>query len=84
MATITIRNLDDDLKHQLRIRAAEHGRSMEGEVRDILRRALPPVEVPAPVKRDLGKEMIAHFAHLGGVDLPEIPRDLPRDPPTFE
>ena len=80
MATITIRNLDDDLKHQLRIRAAQHGRSMEGEVRDILTRAV----LPAPVKRDLGKEMIAHFAHLGGVDLPEIPRDLPRDPPTFE
>jgi plasmid stability protein len=29
MARITIRNLDDTLKRRLRIRAAEHGRSME-------------------------------------------------------
>ncbi|MRH21335.1 FitA-like ribbon-helix-helix domain-containing protein, partial [Rhodovulum strictum] len=37
MASITIRNLDDDVKRRLRIRAAEHGRSMEEEVREILR-----------------------------------------------
>jgi len=37
MASITIRNLDDDVKHRLRVRAAEHGRSMEEEARDILR-----------------------------------------------
>ena len=33
MASITIRNLDDEVKHKLRIRAAEHGCSMEAEVR---------------------------------------------------
>jgi plasmid stability protein len=33
MASITIRNLDDDVKQRLRIRAAEHGRSMEEEAR---------------------------------------------------
>ena len=37
MASITIRNLDDTLKRSLRIRAAEHGRSMEEEAREILR-----------------------------------------------
>ena len=37
MASITIRNLDDDVKRRLRIRAAEHGRSMEEEAREILR-----------------------------------------------
>ena len=36
MASITVRNLDDDLKRRLRIRAAEHGCSMEQEVREIL------------------------------------------------
>ncbi|CRK58602.1 VapB protein (antitoxin to VapC) [Alloactinosynnema sp. L-07] len=36
MATFTIRDFDDDLKAELRIRAAEHGRSMEAEVRAIL------------------------------------------------
>lgn len=40
MATLTIRDFDDELKAALRVRAAEHGRSMESEVRDILRTAL--------------------------------------------
>lgn len=40
MATLTVRNLEDDLVRRLRIRAAEHGRSAEAEHRDILRLAL--------------------------------------------
>lgn len=40
MATLTIRDFDDALKAQLRIRAAENGRSMEAEVRAILADAL--------------------------------------------
>jgi plasmid stability protein len=40
VSTLTIRNLDDDLKARLRVRAAQHGRSMEAEVREILRRSL--------------------------------------------
>ncbi len=40
MASITIRNLDDALKRKLRLRAAHRNRSMEDEVRDILRTAL--------------------------------------------
>src|SRR5207244_798181 len=39
MASITIRQLDEDLKKRLRLRAATHGRSMEDEVRTILRGA---------------------------------------------
>ena len=42
MASITIRNLDDGLKGRQRVRAAEHGRSMEEEVRQILRQAIGP------------------------------------------
>lgn len=38
MPTITIRNLEEQVKQRLRIMAAEHGRSMEAEVRDILAR----------------------------------------------
>jgi len=37
MATLTIRNLEDDVRDKLRVRAAQHGRSMEDEVRVILR-----------------------------------------------
>jgi plasmid stability protein len=36
MSALTIRNLDDDVKHALRKRAAEHGVSMEQEARNIL------------------------------------------------
>jgi plasmid stability protein len=45
MASLLIRRLDDALKRQLRLRAAQNGRSMEEEVRQILRHALG---VPAP------------------------------------
>lgn len=37
MATLTVRNLDDDVVKRLRVRAAEHGRSAEAEHREILR-----------------------------------------------
>lgn len=40
MASVTIRNLEDDLKVRLRLRAALHGRSMEEELRVILRAEL--------------------------------------------
>ena len=39
MATITIRNLDDEVKRKLRLRAARHDRSMEAEARAILAKA---------------------------------------------
>ena len=52
MATLTVRNLDDDVVRRLRIRAAEHGRSAEAEHRALLREALvgdehPPAHVRA-------------------------------------
>ncbi|MGA2928982.1 MAG: Arc family DNA-binding protein, partial [Solirubrobacteraceae bacterium] len=40
MAAISIRNLDDDIKNRLRVRAARHGRSMESEIRVILTQAV--------------------------------------------
>lgn len=40
MATLTVRNLDDDLVKRLRIRAAQHGRSAEAEHREILKATL--------------------------------------------
>jgi plasmid stability protein len=63
--TMTIRNIDDELKARLRIRAAERGHSMEAEVREILRAA---VLQPAPEK-GLGTWMHEHFAEIGGVEL---------------
>jgi phosphopantothenoylcysteine decarboxylase / phosphopantothenate---cysteine ligase len=51
MASLTVRQLDDKLKRQLRLRAARNGRSVEDEVRTILRGAAeaePAPEAPAP------------------------------------
>jgi plasmid stability protein len=80
MGSITIRNLDDALKRRLRVRAAEHGRSMEEEVREILRQAIGE---PAPTK-DLGRVIHARFASIGGVELELPPRGPMREPPSFE
>jgi phosphopantothenoylcysteine decarboxylase/phosphopantothenate--cysteine ligase len=48
MASLTIRKLDDALKAYLRLRSAQHGRSVEEEVRVILRSLIEPVEPMAP------------------------------------
>ena len=80
MASITIRSLDDDLKARLRVRAAKRGRSMEEEAREIIRCALS--ERPRQV-RSLVEAIQQRFADLGGVELPDIERDPPREPPRF-
>lgn len=81
MASITIRNLDDKLKQRLRLRAAQHGRSMEDEARDILRTTLAE-ERAAP--QDLGLAIRRRFARFGGVDLTTVPRERMREPPNFD
>lgn len=80
MAVMTIRNIDDAIKNRLRLRAAMHGRSMEDEARDILRSALS-TDVPRP--RDLGQAISERFGKLGGVNLPETPREPIRSPVDF-
>jgi len=68
MNTLTIRNLDSAVKDKLRMLAARHGRSMEAEVREILRAAV----MQAKSDRGLGSRIYARFAAEGGVEL-----DLP-------
>ena len=80
MTSITIRDLSDDLKQRLRVQAAEHGRSIEEEVREILRSAL--TEDSPPV--NLAQAIRAHFAPLGGVELEIPPREPMREPPSFD
>lgn len=80
MASITIRSLDDEVKRRLRIRAAEYGRSMEEEVREILRQAVGP-EKPT---HDLAAAIRARVAPLGGVDLDLPQREAMREPPAFD
>jgi plasmid stability protein len=42
MATLTIRNVSDEVHRSLRLRAASHGRSTEAEVRVLLEEAVKP------------------------------------------
>ena len=80
MASITIRNLDDEVKTRLRVRAAEHHRSMEEEVRVILRDV---VDGGRTSPRDLAEFTRECFAPLGGVELELPPRGPMREPPDF-
>ena len=81
MASITIRNLDERIKQKLRIQAARHGRSMEEEVREILRTTLTEAEAP-PLNLVLA--MRRRFADLGGVELEIPPREPVREPPGLD
>ncbi len=74
MASITIRNLDDDVKTRLRTRAASNGRSMEKEVRLILREAVGR----AAESENLVVFIHECFAPYGGVDLELPPRGQQR------
>ena len=73
-STLTVRNLDDIVKARLRVRAAQHGRSMEAEARAILRDALV-----GPPATSLGTRINERFAGLHG-DALELPTrsELPR------
>lgn len=69
MAAVTIRKLPDDVLRALKIRAAQHGRSTEAEIRDILAKAV----TPAPAK-GLGTALHELGQEFGGIEL-EIERD---------
>ena len=79
MASITIRNLDDDIKQRLRVRAAERGRSMEEEAREILRRVVAEGAPP----RNLAAAIRARVAPAGRMDLNLPAREPMREPPEF-
>lgn len=68
MAAVSIRNLDDDVRERLRIRAARHGRSMESEIRVILEDAVRDPRQSVGLMQTL----VDRFGELGGVEL-----DLP-------
>lgn len=81
MAQLLVRNLDDDVKAKLQLRARRHGRSTEEEVRDILRTAVREEGAPlAP----LGSRLRARFARIGtDAEIPEM-RGQPAHPAEFD
>ena len=81
MAQFVVRNLENAVKAKLQRRAKRHGRSMEEEVREILRNAAHEEETPA---RGLGTEIAALFPKQGLTsEIPEL-RGHRIQPPEFE
>jgi antitoxin FitA len=76
MASITIRQLPETTKRKLRIRAAQHGRSMEQEAREMQ----SALSKSPQTGEDLYKAIRRRFAALGGVELDIPPRGPIRDP----
>ena len=78
MAALTVRNLPEETRRALKVRAARNGRSTEAEVRDILEQAVRP-----PERLKIGSELAAFGRRFGGVDI-EASRDPgPTEPATF-
>ena len=78
MTTLTIRNINEDVKQRLREIAARNGRSMEEEVRRLLSRF-----VYQESEKGLGSLIVEQFSAVGGVDLEIPPRSPMRPAPQF-
>jgi plasmid stability protein len=72
MASVTVRNLPEATHRALQLRAAQHGRSTEAEIRLILENAVAPTI-------GLGSALVAIGQQLGGIEL-----DLTRDKRSVE
>lgn len=79
MPSLTIRNLDEDIRQRLQMRAAEHGCSVEEEARDILRRVMSESTPP----RNLAAAIRARLASSDRVDLELPAREPMRSPPRL-
>jgi plasmid stability protein len=80
MASITIRNIDETLKAKLRLQSAQHGCSMEAEVRNILRQALLPSFAPS----NFADRVHQRFSGLNADSLPIPARQDVRTPPDMD
>jgi plasmid stability protein len=69
MPSLTVRNLPDETHRALRVRAAQHGRSAEAEVRAILEEAVRPAE-----RLKIGTELRRIAQEIGGMDDLDISR----------
>lgn len=79
MAAITVRNLPEETHRALKMRAAQHGRSTEAEIRDILEKAVRPVR-----RVQIGSELAAFGQLLDGLDLDIVRDRSPIEPADFE
>lgn len=80
MINLTIHNLDESLTNNLRVHAQQHGQTIEEEARQILRLAFSE---PSQKTGGLGSKISRRFTEIGGVELPQPARSLPRQPVHF-
>ncbi len=84
MAMLTVRNLPDDVHRALKVRAAQHGRSTEAEVRAILESAVKP---EARVR--VGEALVTLGREIGLTNedfevFARVTDKAPAEPPKFE
>ena len=77
MAAITVRNLPEETARALKVRAAQSGRSTEGEVREILNAAVRPAVGLGTALASLGKR-------VGGIDLSRKRKRSPARAASFD
>jgi antitoxin FitA len=81
VAQFVVRNIEAEVKLRLQRRAKRHGRSMEEEVRDILRNAAREEDAPAG---GLGTQIASLFKKIGlNTEIPEL-RGEEVKPPSFD
>ncbi|OLD00557.1 MAG: toxin-antitoxin system [Acidobacteria bacterium] len=82
MAQLVVRNIENEVKAKLQRRAKRHGRSMEEEVREILRDA---TKNDGSRRKGLGTRIASHFRKVGlrkGEEFPEL-KGFTIEPPDF-
>ncbi len=83
MASITIRNLDDNVKKTLRKQAAENGRSLEAEARNILtQNAHGSMATPPKTGLDMFRGIRKVVETYGGVELEPFPDQVLAEEPA--
>lgn len=83
MANLSVRNIEDETKQRLRLRAARHGHSLEEEVRSVLRQAASERD-SAPRATNLYDSIRELVEPHGGFDIPIPFRQLAARPIPFE
>jgi len=79
MPVVTVRKLPVETHRALKLRAAQHGRSTEAEIRVILEEAVRP-----ETRVKLGSELAAFGQRFGGLDLTIARNQTPIEPADFE
>ena len=77
MSSVTVRNLPDATHRALKLRAAQHGRSTEAEIRTILDAVVAP-------KLVMGTALAAIGRKLRGVNIELVRDKRPVDVASFE